>query len=169
MFLQLFAPLVLVILYNHSIQNSFSTGPVASILTHFVDVFSTSFQVSFLTMFSWLLEAIWGSIWHQFSKKNASENGFEKRGPTHQNDTLWTCPEAPREAASRARFSNKKQQFEHKFQTMLLELMFCVRKCCFNLFPLHFFPKMFEKLKRVDVKNTLLIIWHAQSAKGLAN
>ena len=28
---------------------------------------------------------------------------------------------------------------------------------------------MFEKMKRVDVKNTLLVIWHAQSAKGLAN
>ena len=54
------------------------------------------------------------------------------------NKELWTCPEAPREAASRAHFSNKKQQFELKFQKLLLDLMSCARKCCLYLFPLQF-------------------------------
>ena len=43
-----------------------------------------------------------------------------KGTPQHENQPLSTCPEAPGEAASRARFSNKKQQFELK---MLLELI----------------------------------------------
>ena len=80
-------------------------------------------------------------------KKNCSENGFEKRGPIHENKSLWTCPEAPREAASRAHFSNKKQQFQHKFQTLLLELKSCARKCCFNWFALQCFQKCSKKWK----------------------
>ena len=47
--------------------------------------------------------------------------------------------EAPREAASHAHFSNKKQQLEYKFPKLLLELMPCVhlpKKCSTLLFDL---------------------------------
>ena len=61
-----------------------------------------------------------------FQKKTVSEMASKKGTLQHQNYELSSFPEAPREAASRAHFSNKKQEFEHKFQELLLELVFLV-------------------------------------------
>ena len=71
------------------IENSFFTGLTASLLTHFVLVFSTSFQVSFLTWFSQLLKLFWcpfcakkqektarGKAWFFGCEKRAAETVF---------------------------------------------------------------------------------------------
>ena len=168
MFLHLSAPLILVIFYNLSIWKL---------------VFHRSCDIHFNTFCAWFFdfissvifdkifstfEAILVSIWHHFSEKNCSGNGFEKRGFIHENYWLSSCPEAPREAASRAHFSNKKQQFEHKFQKLLLELMSCARKCCFNLFPLQFFQKCSNNWKE-SMSKTHYSWSDTPLAKGLAN
>merc|ERR1711966_258218 len=79
--LYLSAPLVLVIFDNFSIRKrvsckseglEFGTFP-----TCFVDFVSSSFFIRFCDLF----DAILGSIWHNLSEKNASENRFKKRGP----------------------------------------------------------------------------------------
>ena len=153
MFLHLCTPLVLVIFYNLSIRKLvFHRSHGINFNTFCAWFFDFISSVIFVRIFL-TFEAILVSIWHHFSEKNCSENGYEKRGPIHQNRSLWTCPEAPREAASRAHFSNKKHQFEHKFQKLLLELMSCPRKCCFNLFPLQFFQKCSKKWKE-SMSNT---------------
>ena len=54
------------------IENSFFPGLMASLLTHFVIIFSTSFQVSFLTWFFSTFEAISVSILSQQMEKNSS-------------------------------------------------------------------------------------------------
>ena len=93
-------------------DNSLFEGPRASILTHFVNVLSTSFQVSFFKMSP--------HFWKHLELHLTSL--FIKNGSV--NKDLWTYPRAPREAASRARFPNKKQQLEHK---MLLEFVSIAR------------------------------------------
>ena len=58
------------------IENSFFTGLTASLLTHFVLIFSTSFQVSFLTWFSQLLKP----FRCPFCSKNNKKQLVEKLG-----------------------------------------------------------------------------------------
>ena len=81
MCLDLSAPLALVIFDNHSIRKRVSCKSkgvkFSTFSTCFVDFVSSSFFIGFCDLF----EAIWGSIWHHFSEKNASENRFKKRGP----------------------------------------------------------------------------------------
>ena len=104
-FLDLSAPLVLVIFDNLSIRKRVSCKSkgikFSTFSTCFVDFVSSSFFIRFCDLF----EAIWGSIWHHFSEKNPSENRFKKRDPPLENSSLSPCPMAPRDAASRARFS----------------------------------------------------------------
>ena len=64
-------------------------------------------------------------------EKKVSEMDSKKGTLQYENQELWTCPGAPREAASRAHFSNKKQEFEHKFQELLLELVICFSEMFF--------------------------------------
>ena len=61
--------------------------------------------------------AIWDPIWHHVSEKIVREIASKKEAPLFENEELLTCPVAPRDAALRAHFSNKKQQLE-------LELLF---------------------------------------------
>ena len=63
---------------------------------------------------------------------------------------------------------NKKQQFEHKFQKLLLKLMSCARKCCFNFFPLQFFKKCSKNWKE-SMSKTHYSWSDTPLAKGLAN
>jgi len=49
-------------------------------------------------------------------KKDASKNASKKGYPPKSNNTLFHCQEAPREAASRAHFSDKKQLFEQQLK-----------------------------------------------------
>ena len=74
----------------------------------------------------------------------------------HVNSELWTSPEAPREAASRAHFSNKKQEFEHKFQELLLELVLFVvfLKMLFQFVSISDFLKTSSKQNGTNVKST---------------
>ena len=75
------APLVLVVFDNLSTRKRVSCKSkgvkFSTFSTCFVDFVSSSFFIGFCDLF----EAIWGSIWHHFSEKNASENRFKKRGP----------------------------------------------------------------------------------------
>ena len=85
MFLHLPAPLVLVIFITIPFENSFfhrSCGiHFNTFCAWFFDfISSVIFDKIFLTF-----EAILVSILHHFSEKNCSENGFEKRGPIHEN------------------------------------------------------------------------------------
>ena len=93
------------------------------------------FKCRFLSDFLKCCMPFGGPFGTMFQKKTVPEISLTTRAPQHENKTSSTCPEAPREAASRAHFSNKKQQFEHRFQQLLLELMSCARKCywiCFH-------------------------------------
>ena len=99
-----------------------------------------------------------------FQKKTVPEIALKKGSPQHENDTLWTRPEAPREAASRAHFSNKKKQFELEMLFEFVSIAFFPQKIgnvvwvrlncnCSNF--------VFEKMERVDVESTSFVIWHA--------
>ena len=48
-----------------------------------------------------------------------SKNCFKKGAPPKSNDTLFQCQEAPGEAASRARCTDKKQLFEQQLKHCL--------------------------------------------------
>ena len=104
-----------------------------------------------------------------FSRKSVSENSFTKKGPQHENKTLSTCPEAPREAASRAHFSNTKQQFDFE---VLFKLVTTVSQEIENAVWVDFNLQMFQssdrKMWRINVKSPLLVIWYALG-QGLAN
>ena len=77
----------------------------------------------------------------------------KKGTPQHENKSPSTCPEAPREAASRASFSNKKQKLEHTFQTIAAQAPVLCLKILFELvFIAKFRKNLFEKL---------LVILHA--------
>ena len=99
-FLDLSAPLVLVIFDNLSIRKRVSCKSkgikFSTFSTCFVDFVPSLFFIRFCDLF----EAIWGSIWHHFSEKNLSENRLKKREPLFENAGLWTDPGAPRGAAS---------------------------------------------------------------------
>ena len=86
-FLYLPAPLVLVIFDNPSIRKRVSCKSkgvkFSTFSTCFVDFVSSSFFNRLCDLF----EAIWGSIWHHFSEKNASENRLKKREPLCENST----------------------------------------------------------------------------------
>ena len=80
----------------------------------------------------------------------------------HENNTPSPWPEAPREAASRARFSNKEQQFELKMLFKLVSIAFVPTICSkllFELAPIANVPtSCSNKMKRINVKSTLLMI-----------
>ena len=84
-FLDLSAPLVLVIFDNLSIRKRVSCKSkgikFSTFLTCFVAFVSSSIFIRFCDVF----EAIWGSIWHHFSEKNPSENRLKKREPLFEN------------------------------------------------------------------------------------
>ena len=81
-------------------------------------------------------------------QKNDSEKSFKKRGPR---------PEAPREAASRAHFSNKKQQLELKMLLEFVTIASLPKNCLEMLLELASIPKKFPKeRKRINVKKSTL-------------
>ena len=57
---------------------------------------------------------MWFCVW-----KMGSKNCFKKSAPPKSNNTLFQCQEAPGEAASRARCTNKKQLFEQQLKHCL--------------------------------------------------
>jgi len=76
MFLQLPAPLILMIFIAFPFENSFSKGPAASI------------QVSCLTQFPLLLDAMFMSIWHHFQKKTIPKMTSNKNNLTSKRVTM---------------------------------------------------------------------------------
>ena len=52
-------------------------------------------------------------------EKRGSKNCFKKSAPPDSNNYLFQCQEAPGEAASRARCTNKKQLFEQQLKHCL--------------------------------------------------
>ena len=84
------------------------------------------FRVDLGTISGTFFDEQWVTLLSKCAPKTASKKG----GPPDSNSYLLQWPEAPGEAASRAHVSNNKQEFEHKFQTLLLEVISCVRKSC---------------------------------------
>ena len=165
-FLDLSAPLILVIVDNHSIRKRVSCKSkgikFSTCSSCFVDFVSSSFFIRFYECF----EAIWGSIWHHFWEKNPSENRFKKGGPPLENDWLSPCPMAPGDAASRARFSTvtiARARIQARFQLELelwlefvskfeFEIENLLEIGCLNWLRLQKFRKQFEKMERADIK-----------------
>ena len=115
-------------------------------------------------------------FWRQFgapfgiiSQKKTLPKIPSKKGAPNMKTTTYEhvrrLPERPpRVRTSQTRNNSSSTNFKHCCSSSCSVLENAVL-ICFNCI----FTKMFEKMKRVDVKNTLLVIWHAQSAKGLAN
>ena len=71
-----------------------------------------------------------------YSRKTGHKKASQKGTNQHENATLWTCPEAPREAASRANFS--KQETTARAQNAVRVCFSCVflQECLEMLFEL---------------------------------
>jgi len=106
--------------------------------------------VSFLIRLCQLLKPFWCPFVIIFQKKNVPKMASKKGAScikTTAYGPLWTCPEAPREAASlkgnlevsQTRNNNSSTNFKH-----CCSISFFFSKCCLNSF-----------------KSTLLMIWHA--------
>ena len=108
-FLYLSTPLVLVFFDNSSIRKRVSCKSKSVKFITFSTCSDDFVSNSFFSRFCDFFDAIWGSIWHRFLRKNHSENRFKKRVPLFENEWLPSCPVAPRDAASRAHNSNKEQ------------------------------------------------------------
>ena len=83
-----------------------------------------------------------------YSRKTGHKKASQKGTNQHENATLWTCPEAPREAASRANFLNKKQQLELKMLFEFVSVVFFYKnawKCCSNWLPLQMFQQFVRR------------------------
>ena len=105
------------------------------IFSMFCDFSSSFFLPHFLGLF--MSFAIPFAIILQ--KKTVPKIASKRGAPQHVNMELWTSPEAPRETASRAHFSNKKQQFELKTLVELVSIAFSFQQLlgnatwiCFN-------------------------------------
>ena len=144
-FLYLSAALVLVVFGNHSIRKPVSCK---------------SKGVKISTCSTCLLH------FAQFLRTNHSENRFKKRNPPLENRTLSPCPMAPRDAASRARFSTvtiARARIQARFQLELelwlefvskfeFEIENLLEIGCLNWLRLQKFRKQFEKMERADIK-----------------
>ena len=109
------APLILVIVCNHSIRKLVFHRSNGINFNTFCACCSTSFQVSFLNSCSVLGCHVGKHV------SGNSEKGIRQ----HENDTLLTFREAPRHAASHAHFSNKKKQLELKMVFEFVPLHSC--------------------------------------------
>ena len=98
--LYLSKPLVLVTFYNLSIRKRVSCKSRGvkfnTFSTCFVDFVSSSFFIGFCDLF----EAIWSSILHYFCEKTRLKSVSKKEASPLENESLWQCPGAPRDAAS---------------------------------------------------------------------
>ena len=81
------------------------------------------------------------------------KKGMQKVLAQVDPERLWYFPGLP-DSPPRMRFFTKKQQFEHKFQELLLELDFCSRKYVLFCFHFRFLENLLEKVEKVNVKST---------------
>ena len=118
MFLILSALLVLVIFWVAiPFENAFLASPRVLDSAHFQHVLWTSYQVRFLSDFVTLLEPPEARVGTTFENKTVPKIVSKKRDPLGENYGLRAFSMAPRDGASRAHNSNKKQLLE-------LELLF---------------------------------------------
>jgi len=81
------------------------------------------------------------------------KKGMQKVLAQVDPERLWYFPGLP-DSPPRMRFFTKKQQFEHKFQDLLLELFFFLGNL-FHFVSISFILKIcLKKMEKVNVKST---------------